>query len=181
LPGHFAEGAAVNLPAPGDRSMFVERHVSPLPEDTMNRPLLIALAAITGILSGAGLGTVLVCVTSPTPALIQPNPSSVHSPPLTLDPFPECKQVRRWLRNNNRDPGTVEIIKWEERREFDNPACESGFDSGGRPVMHKAEKGVVIRLRYRTANKLGGRSVEVREFIFYEDYPMLSVLVEELP
>lgn len=99
------------------------------------------------------------------PAAPVPTPAS---PATKGDPWPECGTIRKWLRDNSGEPGSLEIIEWQERKtdrhgppKYDKNRVFQGYDDSG-----EIDDYVNIGVKYRLRNVLGGMNVERRHFIF---------------
>lgn len=82
-------------------------------------------------------------------------------PPPGIDPYPECADIRAWLRDNTGDPSRLEVIR------------------RGRGEAHAgASRAIIFRIevRYRELNKLGAPEVFCRGFVY--DLNGRRVLVE---
>lgn len=111
----------------------------------------------TGLLAAAivlGAGLVLGAV-----AFVASRPGQPSTAPVNRvagpDPYPECAAIRRWLRENTGEPGSLEILSWENRYVYG----KDGPDNRAWPGA------VVVRVKYRGVNQYGGKSVEATSFI----------------
>jgi len=83
-------------------------------------------------------------------------------------PYPECAACVRWLKENMGDPASLEIISWEERKQerhgkpvYNEHRVFQGYDKAG----HQDDY-ILLMVKYRLRNVLGGTHVERRRFIF---------------
>lgn len=86
---------------------------------------------------------------------VAPSPSPKQSSKTeSQDPYPECAYIRAHLQENLADPKSLEIVKWGTRTVEDT-------DRGGRwwPIGT-----IMILLKYRYANELGGPSIASKRF-----------------
>jgi hypothetical protein len=146
-----------HLPNPGEVALAVEQ------QRTRTAAMVLGIVAVCAVCC-IGMGMVGLCGSILNP---QPRETS-HVPPkgkAANDPWPECQLCRDWLRDNTGDPASVEIIDWQDRRVI--PKSYPGTPAGT----------VRVDVKYRAANGLGGKSVEVRHF-FVLDGKIMSTTAD---
>lgn len=74
------------------------------------------------------------------------------------DPYPECAAVRAHLNDNLASPDSLRIVRWGKRSlsESDGPL---GWPKGT----------IVIPLKYRFTNEMGGPSISSQQFLISPD------------
>jgi hypothetical protein len=74
--------------------------------------------------------------------------------PSAADPYPECAEIRHWLRDNTGEPDTVQIVAWTGRAE--------------EPARTDYPAYVLVTVKYRARNRFGALQVFDRTFRFFQ-------------
>ena len=108
---------------------------------------------------------------------------SVPPAAATKDPYPECAEIRRKLREASGEPDKLEIVSWGPRGVWGKPVPKPRpvADPGSEPFSERArlehwegearlakemEGTVTIEVKYRDTNAFGARQVMTQSFSF---------------